>query len=255
MSKRDDRRAEAQWHILEMDKDYCREIMDSVATHRHYKPGSMESGTTTAPKRFADTEIEVVNTDSVSAVMDERGHKCVMNFASYHHPGGGYENGAWAQEEALCSESNLYNVLDELYNKFYQPHKKSHRDGLYTSDALYLKDIVFIRKGEEEDSDVVVVAAPNAKAARSNRISEEDIEDEMVRRVNTVMNIVADNGADTLIAGAFGCGVFANDPYFVAETFKRWLDDNPGVFKRVVFGIPGRDENYDAFVEVFGTNE
>lgn len=248
--KRDDRRTAAQLHIAEVRKNLRRENMDAVATRKRYKTNHSFSP---AVPRFDFTEIVVADMDSVSAVMNENGNgrKAVLDFASYHNPGGGYANGAWAQEEALCSESNLYVVLDELYFEYYWAHKNTHNNGLYTADAMYLYDIVFERDGQRTESDVIVIAAPNAKAARSNSVFEDEIYDVMAHRVRTVLDIAADNEVDILIAGAFGCGVFANDPYDVADVFKSWLEENPGVFRKIVFGIPSGGANFDAFDEVF----
>lgn len=249
--KRDARRDAAQMHIATMLNEFIHENMDAVATRKRYKPGCSVSP---APARFASTEIEVADKDSVSALLEEAGAKAVMDFASYHNPGGGYENGAWAQEEALCSESNLYVVLNELYNEYYRPHKRTHNNGLYTSDALYLRDIVFMRDDERSCCDVIVMAAPNAKEARRNSIPEESISSAMRDRVHAVLDIAADNGIDVLVAGAFGCGVFSNSPYDVACFFKEWIDEHPGVFRRIVFGIPAGGTNYDAFSEVFSNS-
>lgn len=117
--------------------------------------------------------------------------------------------------------------------------------------ALYLRDIVFERDGKQEPCDVVVAAAPNAKAARGNGIGEESILSEMVSRVHSIMNGAAENGAEVLVAGAFGCGVFDNDPHDVAAAFRDWIDANPGAFRRVVFGIPSGGDNLSVFEEVF----
>lgn len=250
MSNHEQRKFEAQKHIALMRGVFQKENMDAVATHRHYKDGSMFE-TTGLPSRFDRTEIIVKDADSVSALLEESNPKAVLDFASFHNPGGGYENGAWAQEEALCSESNLYIVLNELYNEYYRPHRNCQRGGLYTSDALYLQDIQFVRGGKIEPCDVIVMAAPNAKAARKSNRSETEIEGDLRRRVFSVLNIAHDNEIDNLVLGAFGCGVFANDPRKVAAMFKEWIDDNDGAFARVVFAIPADGKNLPAFQEVF----
>jgi len=41
--------------------------------------------------------------------------------------------------------------------------------------------------------------------------------------------------------GAWGCGVFGNDPQMVAEAFKKWLDTEfANNFDRVVFAVYDR---------------
>lgn len=249
--KRDARRDAAQLHIAHVRSTMIRENMDAVATRKHYRAGSMADAAW-PNKRFEKTEIVVKDADSVGAVMEEASPKAVLDFASYHHPGGGYENGAWAQEEALCSESNLYVVLNELYDEFYRPHKSTQNDGLYTSDALYLEDIQFMRDGKQESCDVIVMAAPNAKAARKASRSEAEIEEATRERVRSVLNIARENEVDNLILGAFGCGVFANDPKKVAALFRAWLEENDGAFAKVIFAIPA-GANLDAFEEAFAS--
>ena len=50
----------------------------------------------------------------------------VMNFANALHIGGGFLKGARAQEEALCHESILYNVLKE-FPRYYEWNKKRNQ--------------------------------------------------------------------------------------------------------------------------------
>ena len=63
--------------------------------------------------------------------------------------------------------------------------------------------------------------------------------------------IAKNNEVDTLILGAYGCGVFGQDPYEVASIFKEYLDECK-CFKTVVFAVPnGKNGNYEAFIKTF----
>ena len=57
---------------------------------------------------------------------------------------------------------------------------------------------------------------------------------------------------EVLILGAFGCGVFGNDPLTTAKIFKECLTKYQyyrDVFKLVVFPIPDA-KNYEIFKEI-----
>ena len=252
MSRRDDRRDAAQMHIADMNLRYFRETQDSVATARLYKPGQA-SQMPVADARFEATAVEVVDSDTVSAVLAAPclGVVAALDFASYRNPGGGYAGGSLAQEEAMCSESNLYNVLDQLRGRYYEPNKATINDNLYTDKSLYVNDVVFERGSVVRRADVIVCAAPNMGAALGNGRSVGECQEAMEERVRAVMSIAADNGVDHLVLGAFGCGVFKNDPGHVAGLFKTWLADYPGRFEKVVFAIPAGGANHEAFAEVF----
>merc|ERR1711972_138224 len=59
-----------------------------------------------------------------------------------------------------------------------------------------------------------------------------------------------------LVLGAYGCGVFRNDPWDVAEAFHFCLFGEPRLacmFKRIVFAVPDcRGANHQAFKARFG---
>lgn len=53
-----------------------------------------------------------------------------------------------------------------------------------------------------------------------------------------------------LVLGAFGCGVFGNDPNDIAQSFKTYLVDEEKrfYFESISFSIIGNDTtNFDAF--------
>lgn len=60
----------------------------------------------------------------------------------------------------------------------------------------------------------------------------------MEDRIAAVLHTADVNQEDTLILGAFGCGVFGNDVREVAEIFRDQLECAfRGTFKRVVFAV------------------
>ena len=65
-----------------------------------------------------------------------------------------------------------------------------------------------------------------------------------------------EHDADTWILGAFGCGVFKQDPQEVARIFHQYLTERPVKAKKVIFAIPSKknrsNRNYEAFCREFG---
>jgi uncharacterized protein (TIGR02452 family) len=60
----------------------------------------------------------------------------------------------------------------------------------------------------------------------------------MAGRIDRVLRIAAAHGHDAVVLGAWGCGVFGNDPRDVAGLFRQALDGPfAGVFARVVFAV------------------
>jgi uncharacterized protein (TIGR02452 family) len=56
-------------------------------------------------------------------------------------------------------------------------------------------------------------------------------------RARRVLAVAAAHGHRRLVLGAWGCGVFRNDPAMVAGAFADALDDSAGWFDRVVFAV------------------
>lgn len=193
--------------------------------------------------------IQLVQKDTVSAlfedITEQDGLVGILNFASYKNPGGGYLNGSYAQEEALCHVSTLYSVLCSQ-SRFYNVNIHRLNNSLYTNRALYSPDIVFFSEDYDKYADVITCAAPNRKAALKKGVSEEENETALKSRIKFIYNIANENQIDTLILGAYGCGVFGQNPKKVAALF---LEYAKGKAKTIIFAVP-QGKNYESFVEV-----
>ena len=191
----------------------------------------------------------------------------VLNFASAVHPGGGFLKGSMAQEESLCYVSNLYHTQLKQ-PKFYERFK-NEKAGVYSSSLIVSRDVQFIKNEQFElleepvTCDVVITsAAVNVgllKKYTSLYETKEDINkinEIMENRIRGIIKHFVIEGCDTIILGAYGCGVFKNNPYDVARRFRKVLMEEKlgNHFTDVVFAIPKstRDNNYRCFKEILG---
>lgn len=186
----------------------------------------------------------------------------VLNFASARNPGGGYLGGARAQEEYLCRNALLYPCLLRAPD-YYAAHRDS-RDLLYSHRVIWSPDVPVHRGddgrllAEPYPVSFLTSAAPNAGAAlRHDPSVRERIPDVLRRRAERVLAVAAHHGARQLVLGAWGCGLFRNDPHEVAEAFHAHLSAGggfPTAFERVVFAIWDRSPdsvNRAAFADRF----
>lgn len=199
--------------------------------------------------------IDATTTEATLVALQDGEQTCVLNFASYCNPGGGFLNGAMAQEEALCASSTLYEVLIEQEDKFYNENRKATNKGLYTNRRLFSPKITFFDDNRKPvgEASVITCAAPNYRAASRNGIHSNVCNNEVWKRVSAVLNSAAHFECGTLILGAFGCGVFGNDPKIVSDAFLTLLQtDYKNVFEKVIFAIPGKNGiNYATFESTF----
>ena len=75
------------------------------------------------------------------------------------------------------------------------------------------------------------------------------------QRARRIMTVAAQNKAEVLILGAFGCGAFRNDPNVVAQAYKNILPEfmhHFGTIEYAVYCPPHDDSNYRAFKSILG---
>lgn len=234
----------AQTHLKYIKEKYLKEIEEQIRNSKIYT----ERNTGLILTSPCANNFKVVEADSVRALHSygRESNTCVLNFASYKNPGGGFLKGMNTQEEALCHESTLYPVLESFLNTYYTTNRKNSNKALYGNKAIYSKDIIF----GDRKADVLTCAAPNWTAAKQfYKVTREDNEYALESRIEFMARILAKENVNTLIAGAWGCGVFGQNPRTVAEGFKKYFAFIP----EVIYAIPDGDSiNFRAFKEVFG---
>jgi uncharacterized protein (TIGR02452 family) len=187
----------------------------------------------------------VTNESTLSAarrLLDTCERAAALNFASAKNPGGGFLSGARAQEESLARDSGLFACLDG--NPMYEFHRQ-RSDPLYTDYAIYSPDVPVFRDDNgallEEPYLVsfITAPAPNAKVVLERRPERRaEVSHALKERIAKVLAIAGRHGQETLVLGAWGCGVFGNRPAEVASLFREAFETySYGVFRRVVFAI------------------
>lgn len=253
MPTKEERQVEAKKHNGLVRGVFGSEIAASIDSAVIYEDGEGRELELPEP-RFEATECSVA-WDNVARVTERASGKvCVLDPANFRKPGGNYLGGGWSPEEQICAESTLFPVLEGLKESYYDGNRQSGRGGLNTDRALYLTDVVFTTGGVTKKRDVLAIAPVNRRFALENHRSERECDIDMANRVEALLRIAAANEVDTLVACAFGCGFFQNDPAVVANLFKEWIAAHPGQFEHVVFAIPG-GPSLDVFREAFPSEE
>ena len=185
------------------------------------------------------TRVQVANETTLGASLRlvERGLRpLALNFANGVHPGGGFLEGARAQEEVLCRSSALWHTL--IGDPMYEEHRKRH-EWDSTDWAILSPDVPVFRNdgGKELESpwllSFITCAAPYAPAIGQPRAG-----DLLQKRIHRVLAIARAYGYSALVLGAWGCGAFENDPRRTAVDFRQALEgDYSGALSEIVFAI------------------
>ena len=242
-NEKDKRAEKARIHTAEMARKYPDQIKRCVTRTVTYSDvNAYGLGGIATQTVIQDT------TDGALFALHQKGEKiALLNFASYHNPGGKFIEGSSAQEESLCHSSFLYNVLSEK-KEYYEWNNAHKNKGLYTNRALYTTDVVFELNRETRTADVLTCAAPNRSVMlQYGNFTEDENLKALKSRVEFVKNICVDRGVQVMILGAWGCGVFKQDPETVAELFKTAFA-NTGM--DVIYAVPDQ-KTFNVFEKVF----
>ena len=216
-------------------------IENAVHNTIHFREGEVPNVAAWTPR---DTVIEVRNETTFSAAkrLEEVGLRTLaLNLAAAKSVGGGWKNGARAQEECLCRGSGLSRCL-EANREFYEFHRQ-RGGGLY-SDWMMLHPSVPVFRGDEPEealldtfwtTSFLTAVAPNAKAVHH---ATDRIRPAFQRRIEKVLSIALAHNFDALVLGAWGCGAFGNDPRDIAPLFtEAFVGKFKGAFTHAAFAV------------------
>lgn len=208
-------------------------------------------------------QVAVIFQDSVDCAffLQKQGYNpLLLNMASDTTPGGGWRNGALAQEECLFYRS-LYHLSLESKKEVYP---------LTNYACIYSPNVYFFRCGQKvnheltpsavrpwdilDDKDRRFISCIAMPALRRPELTEEGMltkEDEEItkEKLHGIMKVALIHGHDTVILGAMGCGAFRNPPKHIAKIVHEIIYQYSDCFKKIV--IPILDYNGSNNFEIF----
>ena len=267
-----------------VDQELKEAIKEAKSNTLYYPPNSSikQWAFSTKPNRIrsSPTHISILHITTLDAARllenvyksnpFESGKTGILNFASATKPGGGFKNGADAQEESIARSSTLYPALEtNEAQQFYKSHTRESAENAaayYSHGMIYSPNISIFRDDDGAWTypfpvDVLSCAAVNAgevrKAALNGPIAaglEVGIEKEMSERMGRILYLFEHNGVGNIILGTFGTGVFRNSVATVARIWAHLLLVPEARFKdsfdRIIFAITGQ-ETFAEFQSAF----
>ena len=204
----------------------------------------------------SECRISIVNADSFAYQTE-----LVMNFANATRPGGGYMNGANAQEEALCRQSTLYASIGS--GKAYEMYAHNRRlNAPFDSDYMLLSPNVVVFRDKDLNlleqpyaTAVMTIPAPNLNG-RAHGQDPQTLAIVMKERIRQYLYCAARYGYRTITLGAWGCGAFGHDAKTVAGYFHELLVEKEmwQFFDAILFAVYDQSPeqyNFNAFRESF----
>lgn len=157
----------------------------------------------------------------------------ILNMANAIHPGGGFLNGARAQEEVLCNRSSLFPGLLLAKSKGYYPIPTGH--SLVINNGIQILLDSNFQPLDYPNNNLVVIST----AAKNYQSEQDALNDPNLNNIiynNWLSIIYAANLAkvDELVISALGAGAFQNPPEYVGSQLIHALHDCcPGNLKKI----------------------
>jgi uncharacterized protein (TIGR02452 family) len=235
------------------------DVKYAIDNSKHYTPETLDSLVAALTNSGAyETQFEVYNETTLVAAarLAEAGNRVLcLNFASAKNPGGGFLGGSQAQEESLARSSALYPAIEQMQG-MYQTNR-NYKSCLYTDHMIYSPNVPVFRNDEGQllsnyyKCSFITAPAVNAGVVTQQEPDNiERIEEVTLRRMEKLLSVAVHHGYNTLLLGAWGCGVFRNNPQMIAKCFHHYLVNDARfnkAFKQVTFAVLDKSANGEIF--------
>lgn len=226
-----------------------KEMNDSILYSLLYKPvelGLLLNQEPDYPMQTTVIEVSGETTLEASKRLIGEGYSnvCCLNFASAKKPGGGFLTGSRAQEESIARSSGLYPTIAQMKEMY--EYNKGRKTGMYSDYMVFSPNVPVFRHDKgyllEQPYLVSVITSPAVNAGIIREREKEkvkEIDEVMLTRIKKILSVAKVQKQEAIVLGAFGCGVFENNPVMIANLFKEALKDSQfnNQFKKVVFAI------------------
>ncbi|KAF7555687.1 hypothetical protein G7Z17_g2008 [Cylindrodendrum hubeiense] len=234
----------------------------------------------------AVTLVKAATADPCNKLHQGNSYPAIVNFANHVRPGGGWLNGAVAQEEAICYRSSLALSLRHdhyplaMGDALYSPYVLVLRGDMQSGHGLLFPETPPLELPVVSALTVAAIYRPGVRVfqledktsgggdclgprppPREKWVYARDKDRQITKsKMRLALRMAAVNGHSLLVLGAMGCGVFQNPPEDVAHCWLEVLREEEfsgNWWCEVFFAVydPKNEGNYDIFDRVLSGKE
>jgi uncharacterized protein (TIGR02452 family) len=170
--------------------------------------------------------------------------------ASFHTPGGGVERGSAAQEESIFRRTDIFRSLYQFHSvgELYNIEQLEERYPLELHyGAIYTPNVMVFKSAEKDGCklldepffiDVITIPAVRKPELVDGKLKPWVV-DILKVKIRQMFDIALENGNDSLVLSAFGCGAYGTPPKEMARLFHEVMssDRYKNAFKAIWFAI------------------